>query len=250
MRDSLVIAESEVPGRRAVGDTVLEKTIFDVSNGCELLVQRVLRFDRGTSLPRGEAELDELLYVASGSGVLVLDGQHHPLEPDTAVFIPAGARYTATVDDPDGLLAVSVAAPSERQGDADGAEGGVTLRFDDRPEERADDRRTFRVLFDEGTGSPNVTQFVGIVEPCRAPDHSHSYDEVGFILEGRGFAHSGGTSTPLRPGSCFHLRPGVVHCIENSGPGVMRILGVFHPSGDPANRNYDEAASTAEGGST
>jgi hypothetical protein len=40
-----------------------------------------------------------------------------------------------------------------------------------------------------------------------------------------------------------------VHCIENAGPGVMRILGVFHPSGDPASRTYDEAALTAEGGS-
>ena len=38
----------------------------------------------------------------------------------------------------------------------------------------------------------DATQFVGIVEPCRAPDHSHTYDEVGYIVDGRGIrAHRG-----------------------------------------------------------
>ena len=32
--------------------------------------------------------------------------------------------------------------------------------------------------------------------------------------------------------------------IENNGSTVMRILGVFHPSGDPASRSYDEAKSS------
>ena len=47
-------------------------------------------------------------------------------------------------------------------------------------------------------------------------------------------------SIPLHAGSCFHLPPEQVHCIENTGPGVMRILGVFHPSGDPASRAYED----------
>jgi oxalate decarboxylase/phosphoglucose isomerase-like protein (cupin superfamily) len=33
-----------------------------------------------------------------------------------------------------------------------------------------------------------------------------------------------------------------VHCIENTGPGTMRILGVFHPSGDPASRVYEDTS--------
>lgn len=249
MRRSTVIAESDVPARPSEGDTVLEKTIFDASNGSDVLVQRVLRFARGTSRPRGGDDgLAELLYVVSGTGTLALGDREYPLEPDTAAYVPAGERYTVTVDGPDELLAVAVGAPADEGDGADGSPRPVTVRFDDRPEGRADERRTFRILLDETTGSATATQFVGLVEPCRAPDHSHSYDEVGFILEGNGFAHLEGDSTPLRPGSCFHLRPGVVHCIENTGPGVMRILGVFHPSGDPASRTYDEAALTAEGG--
>jgi mannose-6-phosphate isomerase-like protein (cupin superfamily) len=115
----------------------------------------------------------------------------------------------------------------------------VTVRFADQEELVADENRTFRYLVNEDAGCADVTQFLGIVKPCRAPDHSHPYDEVGYIVEGRGLAHVGGESTPVGPGSCFHLPPREVHCIENSGPGLMRILGVFYPSGSPASRTYD-----------
>ena len=92
----------------------------------------------------------------------------------------------------------------------------------------------------EDAGCLDVTQFLGIVQPSKAPFHSHSYDEVGYVLAGEGFAHIAGRSTPLRAGSCFHLPPDEVHCIENSGTRPMQILGVFHPSGSPANRAYPD----------
>ena len=100
--------------------------------------------------------------------------------------------------------------------------------------------RSFRYLVNEDAGCFDVTQFLGIVQPSKAPFHSHSYDEVGYVLAGEGVAHVGGRSTPIRAGSCFHLPPDEVHCIENSGTETMHILGVFHPSGSPANRAYPD----------
>ena len=81
---------------------------------------------------------------------------------------------------------------------------------------------------------------MGIVQPSKAPFHSHPYEELGYIVKGEGVAHVGGQSVPLRPGSCFHLPPEKVHCIENVGPEPMHILGVFHPSDSPANRVYED----------
>ena len=95
-------------------------------------------------------------------------------------------------------------------------------------------------LVNEDAGCFDVTQFMGIVQPSKAPFHSHTYDEVGYVVAGEGIAHVGGGSFPLRAGSCFHLPPDEVHCIENSGDGPMHILGVFHPSGSPANRTYQD----------
>jgi mannose-6-phosphate isomerase-like protein (cupin superfamily) len=133
------------------------------------------------------------------------------------------------------LLVVSVLADSDRAGA--GRKRKVTVRFDDQPELRASSERTFRYLINEDAGCVDVTQFIGLVQPSKAPMHSHSYDEVGYVVEGEGIAHVGGRSTPLRAGSCFHLPPDESHSIENSGTTVMRILGVFHPSGSPASRN-------------
>lgn len=225
---AFVVQEGEIPAENAPGDTAEVRVTFDRSNGCERLEQRIVRFAPGRSLTQGPEGLQEVLYVVSGSGVLEADGGEHRLEPDTAVLVGAGREYR--VETGEGVKLLSVRAPAE---DAD--EPGIrTVRFADCEEHRADERRTFRVLVET-----DVTQFVGLVDPSRAPDHSHPYDEVGYIAEGRGFAHVGGESIPIAPGSCFHLPPEEVHCIENAGPGTMRIVGVFHPSGSPKQRSYE-----------
>ena len=235
MHQPFTVVEEDVEGQRAKGDTALEKLVLDRSTGSELLEQRVLRFGPGRSLERGGEDCDEVLYVVAGSGTLELDGKPHELGADTGVYIRAGEHWVVENDGPEELLVVAVTVPPGGQQDG---KLPVTVRFADRPELRADENRTFRTIFDADSGGLHVTQFVGIVEPCRAPDHSHSYDEVGYILEGQGLIHIDGESTALSAGSCFHLPPGQVHCIENVGPGTMRILGVFHPSGSPASRSY------------
>ena len=181
-------------------------------------------------LGTGRDRRQQLLYVLSGGGTLDLDGVTHELEPDTGVLLLPDELAIIQGD----LRLIWVSAPAGGEIERE----RVVSRFADRDEERADEKRTFRVLH-----QGELTQFVGIVEPCRAPDHSHPYDEVGYILDGEGLAHIGEEQVPLRAGSCFYLPPGCVHCIENSGPGVMRIMGVFHPAGSPKQRSYDAANS-------
>ena len=237
MRHTFVVVADDVEGRRADGDTALEKLVQGRHTGSTVLEQRVTSYAPGRSLPRGEPDRDELLYVISGSGTLELEGEPHDLEPESGAYVRAGESYAIDNAGPGELLLVSTTVPVDR---VNRPPREVIVRFADRAELRADAKRTFRYLVNQDAGCMDATQFVGIVEPCRAPDHSHTYDEVGYIVAGQGFAHVGGEAIPLRPGSCFHLPPEQVHCIENTGPGVMRILGVFHPSGDPASRAYED----------
>lgn len=238
---SRVIDSASVEPVRDDDDTAEVRVTFDRARGCERLEQRVIRYREGRSRPRSREDAQEILYVVAGSGTLRLDGREHALEPETGVFLAAGETYEIENPGPGALEVVSVLAPEER---APGPARRITVRFGDQPELRADAKRTFRYLVNQDAGCLDATQFVGIVEPCRAPDHSHAYDEVGYIIEGEGVAHIGDEHVPLRAGSCFHLPPEQVHCIENNGSGVMRIMGVFHPSGDPASRSYDEAKET------
>lgn len=237
MGHTYVVAEQDVEGRRLEGDTALEKAVLGAHTGSQLLEQRVTRFAPGRSLPRRQPDRDELLYAVSGAGTLELDGEPFALEAESGAYVRAGETYVVDNPGPRELLVVSSSVPVEQ---AYRPPREVIVRFADRPELRADAKRTFRYLVNQDAGCVDATQFVGLVEPCRAPDHSHAYDEVGYIVAGEGFAHIGGEAMPLGPGSCFHLPPEQVHCIENTGPGVMRILGVFHPSGDPASRAYED----------
>lgn len=44
----------------------------------------------------------------------------------------------------------------------------------------------------------------------------------------------GGESAPVRPGSCIHFPLREPHILENVGSETLRVLGVFHPAGDPS----------------
>jgi quercetin dioxygenase-like cupin family protein len=60
-----------------------------------------------------------------------------------------------------------------------------------------------------------------------APNHSHFYDEIVYIIDGEGILHLGGEQKVIGPGSAIHLPPLAEHCLENTGKGSMRVLGVF-----------------------
>jgi mannose-6-phosphate isomerase-like protein (cupin superfamily) len=235
---SFVVDENDLDPVQGEGDTAIIRVAFDAASGCERLEQRLIRFRAGRSAERTLDAQQEVLYVIAGRGRLDVDGQTYDLEPNMGVFLAPGETYAVDNPGPEELHVLSVLAPEDR-GEATG-ERKVTIRFDDQPELEASEERSFRYLVNEDAGCFDVTQFMGIVQPSKAPFHSHAYDEVGYIVAGEGMAHVGGRSFPLQAGSCFHLPPDEVHCIENSGSRPMHILGVFHPSGSPANRAYPD----------
>jgi mannose-6-phosphate isomerase-like protein (cupin superfamily) len=234
-RPGYVTHESEVEARPEHG-TASTRVTIDASSGCELLVQRVVRYEPGRSEPRAVGDRQELLYVVSGRGTLHLEGREHPLEPDTGVFVTAGEAYAVENPGPDELVVVTVDTP-QQAGHAAGDRRAV--RAAEQPVLKAGKDREFRFLVDREIGCADVTQFVGTIPPGRAPSHSHVYDEVVYVVEGEGLLHLGGAQTPIRQGSCIHLPPLVEHCLENTGANNMRVLGVFYPQGDPASRAYE-----------
>jgi mannose-6-phosphate isomerase-like protein (cupin superfamily) len=228
-----VVAAEQVEARPESGTAETRLTI-DAGCGCERLEQRVLRFAPGRSDERATGERQELLYVASGRGQLHLDRASYELAPDTGAFLVPGDTYAVENDGPDDLVLVAVSAPciSEQRSQ-------VTVRYADRESLPATPNREFRFLVNEDFGCLDVTQFVGMIPPGRAPLHSHTYDEVVYVVEGEGVLHLAGRDTPIGPGSCIHLPPLQEHCLENTGPTPMRVLGVFHPSGSPASKAYE-----------
>jgi mannose-6-phosphate isomerase-like protein (cupin superfamily) len=105
--------------------------------------------------------------------------------------------------------------------------------------------RMFRLLAQPDVGCASATQFIGYIPVVRAPDHFHPYDEVVYVLQGQGLLHVGDESAPVGPGTAIHFPARLVHCLENTGPGEMQVLGVFRPAGSPAEAYYPDGRQAA-----
>jgi len=210
------------------------RTVLATGAGREGLVRRLVELDAGSRFEGAAGPGGELWFVIAGAGALEPGaGPAMPVRRDTGVWLPPGARYRLSAGGPLMLDTVSLPAGAPaREGDATGPR---LSELRDCAVEVTGDRR-FRVLHGPGNGCSAATQFVGEIPPGRAPEHSHTYDEAVLVLEGEGVLHARPADHPLSPGSCVHLPPGQPHSLENTGPGTLRVLGVFHPGGSPASK--------------
>jgi quercetin dioxygenase-like cupin family protein len=192
-----------------------------------------VRFD-GAGEERVDGGRDEVLYVLEGTATATVDGEEQGLEPGTGVFVARGTPWQIESAEDLKLLSVLVEDPLPASAShaliARGERGSATAG------------REFSLLAHPENGCASVTQFVGYIPTGRAPDHFHRYDEVVYVLAGEGAFHVNGESALLRAGSCFHLPAELVHCVENHGPGEMRVLGVFRPAGSPAEAYYPDGS--------
>jgi mannose-6-phosphate isomerase-like protein (cupin superfamily) len=201
------VAELKEGTSRQEGDL----RIWDRFKG-DAVSMRVLQLDGRSTLRNDRG--DEVLYV---------------LEDDVGIHLPAGTELplegTLT------LVAVSGGQPPPAVRTGEGAcPPPQFVRLHHQPIQHTGDRWYRELIQSE------ITQFVGSIPPGRAPDHFHLYEEMLCILQGSGIVWSGDSTAPIGPGSCVYLPPRQAHCLENTGSGELRLLGVFYPAGSPAMR--------------
>jgi len=236
MTAGAVVRTADIPGGRTAAG-VRSRTVLDCgSEDGPGLVRRLVEIQPGSRFAGTAGSAGELWFVIEGCGRLEIDGHSDlRLDPDHGLWIPPGAAYRLHANGSDGddeLRLDTVMLPGGTHSAAEAAEP-LARDLGDCEVETTGDRK-FRVLFGPGRGCSVATQFVGEIPPGRAPDHSHPYDEVVLVLAGEGTVHIGGAEHALSAGTCAHLPPGLLHCLENTGSTVMRVLGVFHPADSPA----------------
>jgi mannose-6-phosphate isomerase-like protein (cupin superfamily) len=222
------------------------RTVISPARGAKRVTQTVSDYTPGWSPLVVNPNAEEVLYVAAGRGSCISSETRSALRPGSAVYIPPGAPYNIENTGPETLRIISSCCPLRA-----GKTGSPAMvHEDERDEIRAGQDRIFRYLVHTDLGCEQVTQFVGWIPKSKAPFHLHKYEEVIYILEGRGILHFNGRitaatglpdsqtpglpdSVPFSPGTSIYLPAGVVHCLENPGPAPVRLLGVFYPSGSP-----------------
>lgn len=240
MAGSYVTTESEQPAQWIPDSPGTVRVTIDRSVGCQNLTQRVLRYETGRSPETVNDASEEVFYVISGRGRAIIDGVAHELAPKIALLVPPKLTYIIENPGPDELALLSILAPQPGQSPGVQAvtqmrpDGKLAISEDEEEALPAGDDRVFKLLINPRYGCRNLTQFVGTIFRGRSPDHTHTYEEVVYILSGAGIVHVGGSDHAIEAGSCIYLSPGTPHCLENNGTDPLRLLGVFCPAGSPA----------------
>jgi quercetin dioxygenase-like cupin family protein len=209
--------------------------------GFDVLEHSLLECPVGESVRRATESAEEVLFVLDGTGSLRLAGAGHSLEPESGAYLAPGEEYELECAGPEPMRIVSVRIPHpepELPGSAPART--VVRRLADQEAQAATTDREFVIVADPSTGLRSATHFVGYIPTVRAPKHFHTYDEVIYVIEGDGLMHVEGETQPLASGSCIQLPARTVHCLENTGDSVMRIVAVFRPAGSPAAAYYPD----------
>lgn len=194
---------------------------------CPTLEQRVARLAPGERRAKRLEGRSALLFVVGGEGRLRIGDEEHAVAAETAGFVAEGDEVEAENTGTGPLEILAVLAPPAA------SSGPRIVRYAEQEVEAAGIGREFRLL----AGCSQATQFIGVVPPGRAKMHNHPYDELAYLVEGDGVLHwEDGTSVPVGPGSCIYFPRLVFHSLENVGKRPIRIMGVFHPAGSPADR--------------
>ena len=243
MLPGTVVLQSDVQPVVEAGDTIELRTLIPGTYFAEPLVHRMLIARSGTSRSRSDERHDELLYVMSGQGEIVVGDERIPVEPTCAVQVQAGEQWQVETQEDLRILsflvpapvtpwAASLAKPVDRIVHV--ARMGAQLA------QAATGDRMFEVLFNRDRGSRGATMFIGFIPTSGAPEHYHLYDEICVIVRGTGMLHARGVVQPLEPGSAFHVAPRFLHALENPNPEDLWVLGVFRPEGSAAAAFYPD----------
>jgi mannose-6-phosphate isomerase-like protein (cupin superfamily) len=228
-------------GQLSTLGTWTARIVISKNSGAQRITQTISEYAAGLSPAVMNPGAEEVLYVASGEGKCRIDGFEYALHPGAAIFVPPGAVYNLENTSSETLRVISSCCPEDPQRhivngplpEKSGQPPRLLVHESLREDIRAGQDRLFRYLVHTDLGCKQITQFAGWIPPSKAPAHFHNYEEVIFILEGRGIVHTDEQSCEFEPGSSIYFPIGVRHCMENPGKSTIKLLGAFYPSGSP-----------------
>lgn len=219
--------------------------IIEKQDGAKFLTQSALRLEAEKSAIFGTPTAEVVVYVLDGEGEINIAGHSFPLTPRSGALVrrseafqllrkPEGPALQLLMTVCPGHAELPIIETMPDNFDADFVDR--TAAYDEsRRKPMAD--RFYQVLIGEGTGSDEVSQFIGEVPQSKAAPHRHLYEEALVILYGHGTMWTETRRAPVRTGDLIFLPAKQEHSLECESPDGLVLAGHFYPAGEP-NINY------------
>lgn len=213
-------------------------TLVSEATGARHQSQFSLTLTDGVSQWISCGDAHAVVLCVSGAGRIEVGLHAFDLAPLTGVSILPGESIRLTADQPLSiLLSACPAIESPQFGDSGSAQfdeqyPNRSRRYDPQCKTAMGDR-AYQVLVDQSLGSPQVTQFVGLIPTSKAAVHRHLYEECLAIIEGEGWLWTEDLKARVRAGDLIFLPARQSHSLQVTSPEGMTVAGVIYPGGNP-----------------
>lgn len=219
--------------------------VISGQDGAEFIAQSAVKLEAGESEVFSVADAEVVLFCLTGQGTVTISGREFPLQAHGGALVRKGEAFriaAGTGSEPLHLLltlcpgdaSLDIVDSMPKVFDTRYAER--TAIYDESARKVMADR-FYQVLIGEGTGSDEVSQFIGEVPQSKAAPHRHLYEEAIVILSGYGTLWTETLRAPVRTGDLIFLPARQEHSLECESPEGMMLAGHFYPAGEP-NINY------------
>lgn len=219
--------------------------VIEKRDGAQFLTQSALRLEGEKSSIFSTPDAEVVLYALAGEGSITISGRRFPLTPRSGALVRRGEAFQVqrgASEQPLQLL-MTVCPGGAQLPVIDAMPDNFDAHYSDRTAAYDESQRKpmadrfYQVLIGEGTGSDEVSQFIGEVPLSKAAPHRHLYEEALVILAGHGTMWTETRRAPVRSGDLIFLPARQEHSLECESAEGLVLAGHFYPAGEP-NINY------------
>jgi CDGSH-type Zn-finger protein/quercetin dioxygenase-like cupin family protein len=210
-------------------------------DGARFISQFYAVIESGSSGVLCFPDSETVLFIQSGAGSVTISGREFPVAPETGVLVRPGEAFSLQASGSNTMRLLLTACPQSpgpvslphMSTNFDGSVGERVVHVDATLREPMADR-FYQVLVGERPDESQITEFIGEIPLSRAAAHRHLYEEAIMVLAGEGFLWTEKSRAAVGPGDILFLPRKVLHSLECTSEGGLRLMGVFYPSGSPA----------------
>jgi len=194
----------------------------------KLTMYHIVLESREETMKRHAHPDEEIYYILSGRAMITARGlvtdYDSDVDADTAIWIPSNAEHGLCNTGEGPLRYICFKCNAEPAHE----KGTMTItRVEEVPQTRimASIDRTFKILVPgQEVGAKGIVVLEIATIAGATPPHSHSTEEIYYVIRGQGIVSLNGKETEIFPGMAVYLPPNAKHNVRKTGQGLLQYV--------------------------